>query len=452
MKNVSQMKKKYTFGICAIVFIMFLSVAYYVLRVIQENNHLGSLAESMNYLMTGNFKNKNDTEDEFVEHSQIYNYLVDAAKDQKKSVIKPVTTLVGYNGLPTDGEKLCYKLIKSNCNNIATTSHKSGLYAIDQITVKDNKLSPLQIKKVLYAIQNDNPDIFWIANSFSYQYVGNNTILKLNSILSRNDQQEAIKRLSKKVSSILSKISADSSAYQKELYVHDYILNNCKYSYQKDNQKIYTSYGCLIENKAVCEGYSKAAQLLLNTLGIECSTITGSKKKENEPHMWNIVKIKNRWYHLDVTWDGSGKTGRYNYFNVDDKTIKSDHTINEDVNTIKKLSDSKRYNFKLPQCNSMAENYYNKNAIKIEKLDSNSANSIIKKLADLASKKKKYIYIKITSNYNDIKKQLIGEKPYKLFKYIADANKKSNNKLSTNKINYSDNKTQKVLIIELFYK
>lgn len=444
-KSIFKTQKKYTLGIAAIVCVMFFSVAYYILRVVQENNHLNNIFDSLSYLMAGNFTNTKDTEGEFEEQSQVYNYLVDSDSDQKYLVSKSINTKTGYNCLPTDGEKLCYKLIKSNCNNITNTSSKSGLYSITPITVKNSKLSPLQIKKVLYAIQNDNPDIFWIASSFSYQYSGNNTVLKLNSIFSHNNQQKAIKKLSKKVASILSGISSDSSAYQKELYVHNYIVKNCKYSYQKDNQKIYTSYGCLVENKAVCEGYAKATQLLLNTLGIGCDTITGYKGKE--AHMWNIVKIKDRWYHLDVTWDSSGNLGRYNYFNLDDKTIKVDHTINDNISALKNLTDNKRYNFNLPKCSSMVENYYTKNAVKIDKLDTNA---IIKKLVDLSAKKKKYLYIKITKNYGDIKNQLLTQK--QIFKCIKNANNQvSKNKISTSKLNYSECKAQKVLIIELFY-
>ena len=37
----------------------------------------------------------------------------------------------------------------------------------------------------------------------------------------------------------------------------------------------YTSYGCLVNRKAVCEGYSKAYKLILNRLNIECEVVSG---------------------------------------------------------------------------------------------------------------------------------------------------------------------------------
>lgn len=440
-------RQKYTWGIVGIVCVMFLAVTYYALRVVQRNNHLNNVGQSIDYLMTGDFKNSKDTEGEFEYQSQIYNYLVTSNSENKKTVSRAIATTVGYQSLSTQEEKTCYNLIKSNCNKISNTSNKPGSYPIETITVRNCKLSPYQIKKILYAVQNDNPDIFWIASNFSYQYdVGGNTILKLNSILSPKDQKSAIKHLSEKVASILSKVSPNASDYEKELYVHDYIVKNCKYTYNKNNPKIYTSYGCLIEKAAVCEGYAKATQLLLNTLGIECSTVTGAKG--NEPHMWNIVKIKKQWYHLDVTWDGSSAIGRYNYFNLDDKTIKKDHKINAQINPSDKLSDQ-RYNFKLPKCSSITENYYTKNAVKLSKLDNNSENAIIKELVRMASKKLKYLYLKITSNYKDIKNQILSQK--KIFKYFKSANNTAKNKINTSKLNYTENKPQSVLILEASY-
>lgn len=450
--GVTEKRRKYTLGIASILCVMFLSVTYYVLRIVQRNNNLDNVVQSIGYLITGNFENSNkDAIEEFENKSQIHNYLVTSTPEQKTTISKAVYTTVGYESLSTKEEKTCYNLIKSNCNKISNKSEKSGVYPIETITVKNSKLTPYQIKKILYAVQNDNPDIFWISSNFSYQYdIANNTLLKINSIMNPNDQQAAIKRLGEKVTSILSKVSANASDYQKELYVHDYIVENCKYTYKKDNPKIYTSYGCLVENAAVCEGYSKSAQLLLNMLGIECSTVTGAKGIE--PHMWNIVKIKKRWYHLDVTWDGSSAIGRYNYFNLDDNTIKKDHTINKQIDSSVKLSD-KRYNFKLPECNSVTENFYEKNAVKLSSLNTKSENAIIKELTHMASKKSKYLYLKITSNYQDIKNKLTAQRPYEIFRYFRIVNGRSNskNKINTDKLNYSENKKQNVLIIEVFY-
>lgn len=445
-----QIEKKYIFSIVGILLIMLLSVVYYVLKIIQHNNSLSSVNESISYLITGDFDNFKDTEEEFDDQGPVYNYLISENENQKKAIVNSINTSAGFESLFTPNEKMCYNLIKSNCDNISNDLSKTNLYSIEPITVRNCRLAPLQIKKVIYAIQHDNPDIFWISNNFSYQYLGNSTILKLNSIFSKNDQKAAIETLSKKISEIISKVPSNASEYEKELYIHNYIINHCKYNFESNNPKIYTSYGCLVENKAVCEGYSKATQLLLNTIGIECRTVTGAK--ENEPHMWNIAKINSKWYHLDVTWDSSNEIGNHNYFNLNDEIIKKDHIINEESYGNIAPTDDKRYNFKLPKCNSMSENYYEKNAVKISKIDTAADNLIIKKLINLSSKKEPYFYIKIEGNYENIRNQLISEKPYKLFKYFASSNKSNpKNKLNTSKLDYSENRSQNVLIAKLSY-
>lgn len=395
------------------------------------------------------------------EQNQMYNYLSQSNDNSKiiDSAHNSITTETGYEGLSTASEFSAYKLIKSQCNRISNEVYKYNLYAINTVTVPNCNLSVPQIKKILYAIQNDNPNIFWLSSTFSYRYSGNRTLIQLNSIFSKNEQEKALEKLNNKVSEIISTIPKDSTEYEAELLIHDYIVNNCRYKKisvnSQSNPKIFTSYGCLVEGSAVCEGYSKSMQLLMNRIGIKCGTVTGAR--ESEPHMWNIVKINDNWYHIDVTWDGSGDLARYNYFNVTDEVIKKDHKINEELSKTTIFSEDKRYNFKLPACTATAENYFEKNAVKISSLsDQNSDKAIINKLTALASAKKPYLYILVDKNLSleTIKNQLLTVRPYKLFSCMAIANKPmpNGNKINTRQVNYTENKNQNVLIIKLNYE
>ena len=54
----------------------------------------------------------------------------------------------------------------------------------------------------------------------------------------------------------------------------------------------------------MCGGYSRILQCVLNSVGIECNYIGGSTNKERDlNHAWNQVKIDNKWYNVDLTWD-----------------------------------------------------------------------------------------------------------------------------------------------------
>ena len=72
------------------------------------------------------------------------------------------------------------------------------------------------------------------------------------------------------------------SAYQAELTIYNYIIENCVYSTQADNCQ--SAYGALIDGQAKCDGRAKALVWGLRSLGIKSSVITGNT------HAW-VMKM-----------------------------------------------------------------------------------------------------------------------------------------------------------------
>ena len=109
--------------------------------------------------------------------------------------------------------------------------------------------------------------------------------------------------------------------------IHDYIINNTKYDSDRSDLKIvkYKSniaYGPLIEGYGLCGGYTDAMALFLDYFNIPNFKII------SENHVWNAVKINNKWYHLDLTWDDpvatSGKDVlEYTFFLINTKKLES---------------------------------------------------------------------------------------------------------------------------------
>nr|WP_307905797.1 transglutaminase domain-containing protein [Clostridium botulinum] len=135
-------------------------------------------------------------------------------------------------------------------------------------------------------------------------------------------------------------IKPGMSDVEKELALHDYLIKNADYNMENYKAGIVTAedhnaYGVLINKKGVCESYAKAMNELLTAAGIECKYVTG--KVNGGEHAWNMVKIDNEWYNLDVTWDDpisdknpSGSSFsiisvNYKYFNVADSIFNKDH-------------------------------------------------------------------------------------------------------------------------------
>lgn len=139
-----------------------------------------------------------------------------------------------------------------------------------------------------------------------------------------------------KVLQILSLLKEDMSDYQKELVIHDYLVENCKYSkkytHSETSSNIYNSYGALVENDAVCDGYAQAMQLLLACAGVTSKYVSGTATSGSETtnHAWNMVQLEEDWYHLDATWDDPipdmGSLSTHAYFNVTDDYISGSHT------------------------------------------------------------------------------------------------------------------------------
>lgn len=132
---------------------------------------------------------------------------------------------------------------------------------------------------------------------------------------------------------------AGISAVEKEIIIHDALLDNVTYyeGYQTaPSQHIcYTAYGALVEGSAVCDGYSQALAYLLEAVNIDAFVVTGgaaaTPADAQEPgagHAWNMVKFGNSaadWYEVDSTWDDYEDNEeeesviidkRHEYFNV----------------------------------------------------------------------------------------------------------------------------------------
>ncbi|WP_026528772.1 InlB B-repeat-containing protein [Butyrivibrio sp. VCD2006] len=104
--------------------------------------------------------------------------------------------------------------------------------------------------------------------------------------------------------------------FSKELAIHDAIIEAMDYNYcVLSNNLIYdlahTAYGAFVSKNPVCDGYSKAFKMLLDKAGIESHIVAGLGNGGG--HAWNIVKIGNAFYEVDVTWDDQKDVSGYPY-------------------------------------------------------------------------------------------------------------------------------------------
>lgn len=137
--------------------------------------------------------------------------------------------------------------------------------------------------------------------------------IKLNCSYKTTKEQEDY--IDSTVEFIVSKLTnVDMSDDEKEKLIHDYIVTNVDYC---EEEKYGNAYSALYYGKTKCDGYAMLTHKMLKAAGIENIIVT------NEDHAWNVVKIDNKWYHFDTTWnDGKKKDyGYYKYYNKTDSEI-----------------------------------------------------------------------------------------------------------------------------------
>ena len=104
----------------------------------------------------------------------------------------------------------------------------------------------------------------------------------------------------------------DAGDYYKVKGIYDWICANVTYDYDNLNDSSYglkfTAYAALMDRTAVCQGYALLLYRMALTLGVDCRLIASVN------HGYNIVKLGDRYYYLDSTWDAGLSPSRYNYF------------------------------------------------------------------------------------------------------------------------------------------
>ena len=114
--------------------------------------------------------------------------------------------------------------------------------------------------------------------------------------------------------------------------LHDYLVLELKYD-ESFQTLSHTPEGVMENKTAVCDGYARTMRLLLMMTGFECKIISGTAGGES--HAWNLVRMEDGWYHLDVTWDDpipdvEGKVG-YLYFLKNDADMAQTHTWKSEI-------------------------------------------------------------------------------------------------------------------------
>ncbi|NOW87014.1 uncharacterized protein YjdB [Clostridium beijerinckii] len=215
-------------------------------------------------------------------------------------------------------------------------------------------------KQAYFEVLNEHPEIFWTSQSVlgvtNTDGSGNKTyMLYVNNLYSDSDIATKKAELDSKINNIVSQFSSYNDL-RKVYEIHDYVNANVTYDhtvagstaptssidpntdlsgYIADTRQItqnnasffeaHSLYGAVMNGTAVCEGYAKFANILLNKSGIEANLIVSNS------HAWNYVKVNGNYYQLDTTWDDQSDNKTlcpYKYFNITNGEMLKDTSFN----------------------------------------------------------------------------------------------------------------------------
>ncbi|MCD7784341.1 MAG: hypothetical protein LUH18_01950 [Oscillospiraceae bacterium] len=312
------------------------------------------------------------------------------------------------------------------------------------------------ISKVSDAISYDHPELFWY-RTFSMR--GEEVMPVYGA--SAEESELIQKKIDEAVPKFLDGIDETTSAYDATVRIYAKLISSVDYdtiALNKQKQEggpekdkidyLRTIPGVFLNGKAVCEGYARALQYLLQKCGIECAEVAGHIRKESgqdeEAHAWNIAKIDGEYYYLDVTWDDGSDTiqsVKQNYVGFDYFCITTEEllrTRNIDLSPAT-----------MPACTSVEANYFYHNDMVLDSYDLSKLKAIAQAAA--GSGKSSFTFkCKTKSVYDTAIEKLCasGQDCYEVLKSLTKLNKQ----ILTNSYSYTYNKNIYTVTIRFKFK
>ena len=233
---------------------------------------------------------------------------------------------VMYN-LLGDADKHVYNLFMD------LVEHRNGESYTNGIIITKEQLNQLDSEHfwcIYYAMLYDHPEFFYLTSTpdvIDCHYIEDDNYSIYFYMIKAESKEESrqIAAFDNATDRFMEDIDLSLSDEEKELAIHDKLISMVNYDYdlyarydQEDsyNDLGFSAYGALVcnssgvPNSAVCNGYALAFEYLCQEAGIPCCVVTGdathippSPEQDNGGHAWNCVKIGDKWYEVDSTWD-----------------------------------------------------------------------------------------------------------------------------------------------------
>lgn len=236
----------------------------------------------------------------------------------EESVLPKSTPLIIKTSI-ADGEiELTDELIRKL--NICDTLY-NGFYGLEtRIDISELKIAKTQedvdLLRECLTLVTDHPDLFIAKDSFikngvllysvsnsqyytqiGINYLANSVDTNGQQIFDRELALSQIAEYEELLKEIADKVPKDITDIEKLLFLYDYIALNFEYDTELKEES-HDAYHFLKNKMGVCDAYSKTFNKIIEGLGIP----TAQAISDIDTHAWTIVKIGEKYYHIDSTW------------------------------------------------------------------------------------------------------------------------------------------------------
>lgn len=166
------------------------------------------------------------------------------------------------------------------------------------------------IDQVIEDVLNETTDLFYAGREFSVSADrSTGKIIKVNlaydkrylsgSKVNVSKIKKVRRQLNDEIASIMKIVRPGMSDVEKALVLHDYLARTVVYTDSSSAPWRISEEGAILKKRANCMGYALGYIVLLEKAGIEAKCVSS----ESMAHMWNLVKVGGKWYHVDLVWD-----------------------------------------------------------------------------------------------------------------------------------------------------
>lgn len=214
------------------------------------------------------------------------------------------------------------------------------------------------VERSFWALEMDHSELFWIHNhEAAYQTIYSILdccIFEMDYGYSEEEIMEVQASMEKTWEEVSQLLSENVSSYEKAQMVYTYLIDHVQYVESEYDQSVA---GALWKGECVCAGYTRAAQYLLQRMGVPCIFVSGELVSEKESHSWNIIELDGSYYYMDVTNGDQTKFLEGDAVNLaEHKTIMYDYLcpFPKEYERLFRADEE----FDLPVCTETLKNFY----------------------------------------------------------------------------------------------